>query len=253
MVLPTMSMQNIYDDKIFFDGYKKLRDNRQGFNDVIEQPAIKTLINDLQGKTILDIGCGFGDFCRYIRLQGAENVVGIDPSANMINVAKAQTNDNKIEYLQVPVENFQSAKNNFDLIVSSLAFHYIEDFRTLVEKLHLWLKPNGKLIFSIEHPICTAHPNAVLGSDGSKDFHPVYNYRDETMFEQTWFVEGVKKYHRTISSYFNTLVSNGFVITKILEPMPTDQEIKKCPNLGVHKIRPPLLVISSIKAGVDLK
>ena len=58
-------VQNIYDNSTFFESYKKLRINDLGFNNLIEQPALRALLPNFNGKTIMDIGCGFGDFCQY--------------------------------------------------------------------------------------------------------------------------------------------------------------------------------------------
>lgn len=76
-----LEIQNVYDNAIFFEGYKKLRRNNSGIND-IEQSAISELFSEFKNKNVLDIGCGFGDFCRYAKEKGALNVLGIDPSFN---------------------------------------------------------------------------------------------------------------------------------------------------------------------------
>ena len=55
-----MSRQNIFDNEIFFNGYKALRDSDSNANDLIEQPAMRKLLPDLNGKTVLDLGCGPG-------------------------------------------------------------------------------------------------------------------------------------------------------------------------------------------------
>ena len=69
----------------------------------------------------------------------------------------------------------------------------------------------------------------------------------QNIYDNTEFVEGVIKYHRTISTYINTLLANGFCITKILEPMLSDKQIKANPQFAVHKIRPPLFIVSATK------
>ncbi len=242
-----MNFQNIYDNSQFFKGYSALRKDDLGFNNILEQPVIRSLAGDLMGKTVLDIGCGFGDFCRYAIAKGAVSVVGLDPSQNMIREATKETDDSRLHYHCAPVETYEAKNGQFDLIVSSLAFHYVENFSQVVQKLYRWLKPKARLIFSVEHPICTANPTARQGQDEEGPFHPVYDYRDEKSFEQTWFVEGVIKYHRTVSTYLNTLLITGFCIDQVLEPMPTDQQIKARPAFSIHKIRPPLLVITASK------
>ncbi len=227
-------MQNIYDNADFFDGYKKLRDNAEGYNDALEQPAIRSLLN-VSAKTVLDVGCGFGDFCRYAREQGAAQVIGLEPSRNMLDEAKQRTDDKHIEYVCEPIETFQMQENNVDVIVASLVFHYVQDFGAVVKKIHSWLKSQGQLLFSVEHPLCTALLNEP--QEG--------NYRDEAQVKQTWFIDGIEKYHRQLSTYCNTLLCNGFTIDRVLEPMPTDEQIVDNPRFAIHKSRPPMLVISA--------
>ena len=55
--------QNIYDNQDFFDGYKKLRDDQYSANNLEEKPALFSLAPDLQGKAVLDLGCGYGENC----------------------------------------------------------------------------------------------------------------------------------------------------------------------------------------------
>lgn len=227
-------MQNIYDQEKFFEGYKNLRKNNLGFNQALEQPALLSLIDTFSNKKVLDIGCGFGDFCRYARTQGASYVLGIDPSQNMIQDAISNTHDSATHYECAPIETYQANPRQFDLIISSLALHYVKDLAPVFKKIHSWLKQDGLFIFSVEHPICTQN-NSNLP------------YRDEGLFTQNWFVDGVEKYHRTLSTYLNGLLENGFQINKVLEPMPTDAQIQENPKLEIHKIRPPILVVSASK------
>ena len=75
-----MSTQNIYDNPIFFEGYKKLRENPNNVNLLEEKPALFSLVPDLLGKNILDLGCGYGENCAEFRHLGANKVVGVDIS-----------------------------------------------------------------------------------------------------------------------------------------------------------------------------
>lgn len=177
-------IQNIYDNPIFFESYKKLRKNDLGFNNLIKQPIIRSLLPALNGKVVMDIGYGFGDFCRYAAAQGASKIKGIDPSQNMIDEAKKNTLEKNIEYECIPVELYYSEENQFDIIVSSVAFHYVKDLSTIVNKIYSWLKPDCELVLSVEHPICSANPQAKKGKDEEGIFHPIYNYRDEKEFKQ---------------------------------------------------------------------
>lgn len=239
-------IQNIYDDPDFFSGYKKLRQNNGGFNDEIEQKAIRSLLPNLEGKSVLDIGCGFGDFCYFLSTQKIKQVIGLDPSHNMLKEAKRLHSHELITYQCSPIETASFTPHQFDLLVSSVAFHYVEDYAALIKKMADWLKPNGYLIFSVEHPICTANPLCRAQRDeNDTEVFPLYNYRDEGRFSQTWFIDNVQKYHRTLSTYINTLLQHQFSLCSILEPMPSDELIEKRPAFAQHKIRPPLLVIKA--------
>ena len=58
-----MPKQNIFDDQTFFTEYQKLRDNMANYNNLIEQPAMKKLMPDTAGKSVLDLDCGCGHNC----------------------------------------------------------------------------------------------------------------------------------------------------------------------------------------------
>lgn len=238
--------QNIYDNPKFLAGYKNLREKNNFTNDLLEQPALRSLLPDLTGLSILDLGCGFGDFARYTSQAGAKNVLGIDVSKKMLEEAKQKTNASNIKFKECAIEFLDLPTNAFDIIVSSYTLHYIGDYTDVINNVHNWLKPKGYFVFSVEHPICTANPS---GDDSHYEndppFWPIYNYRDEKKFTQTWFVENVQKYHRTIQTYVNVLSENGFQIKKLLETMPSDELIAQRPELSKHKIRPFQLIISS--------
>ena len=91
---------------------------------------------DFRGKHVLDLGCGFGWHCRYAQEHGAESVIGIDLSENMLNQAKAMTKSTIIQYIKQPIEEIDYAEKTFDVVISSLAFHYIETFSKVCEKVN---------------------------------------------------------------------------------------------------------------------
>ncbi|MGN0542834.1 MAG: class I SAM-dependent methyltransferase [Acutalibacteraceae bacterium] len=126
-----MNNQNIFDNEIFFNGYKALRDNEINYNDLLEQPAMAKLLPELNGKSILDLGCGYGHNCVDFVNRGARRVVGIDISEKMLSVAKSESVSPEIEYLNMSMTDISKLGEKFDLIYSSLAFHYVEDFEAL--------------------------------------------------------------------------------------------------------------------------
>ena len=67
-----MAKQNIYDNETFFAGYKKIRDNEVNANNLFEIPALFSMMPDLKGKKVLDLGCGFGEHCKQFVNRGAQ-------------------------------------------------------------------------------------------------------------------------------------------------------------------------------------
>ena len=149
-------MQNIYDDPRFFAGYRDLRDSHRGLNDVLEQPALRALLPPLAGLDVLDLGCGDGSFARWCVEQGARQVVGMDLSRRMLDLAAERTSDSRIRFLRGAIEHAAFASAAFDLVVSSYALHYVEDYTSATARVFGWLRPGGSFVFSVEHPVMTA-------------------------------------------------------------------------------------------------
>jgi SAM-dependent methyltransferase len=243
--------QNVYDNEIFYKSYLELRINSTGLNDVLEIPAFRTLLPDkLSHMQILDLGCGFGQSTSWYVSQGAEKVIGVDISEKMISRAKQLCHHEKIKYVHLPIEDISFPKEEFDLVVSSLAFHYIADLKSVFAKINHCLKNNGFLIFSQEHPIATAKkvPNGWFKDESGKKIHWILDdYNDEGIRKQNWFIDGVIKYHRTTSSIINTLIDTGFKIVKVLEPTAIKEAEMINKELKDERRRPPFLIIKAQK------
>lgn len=240
--------QNIYDDTAFFAGYKALRQNDTGLNGALEMPALRRLLPDLKGRHILDLGCGFGDFARFARERGAASVMAIDVSRRMLEEAARLTDDPAITYLRSSIEDYAPDRQAFDLVVSSLALHYVADYATAVRRVFGALKPGGRFVFSVEHPICTANPVGwVLDESGRPHHWPVDHYLQEGRRDTRWFVDGVIKYHRTLQTYVDTLISAGFRIEHLGEPMPTAEALASRPALQSECRRPAFLLLAAMR------
>lgn len=245
-----MKSQNIYDNDVFFDGYKKLRDNPYSANTVEEKPALFSLAPDLSGKAVLDLGCGYGENCAEFKACGAATVLGVDISEKMLAVAKEEHPD--IEFVRADMSDLSFLKGSYDAVFSSLALHYIENFAALAKDVYEHLNPGGYFIFSQEHPLTTA---PIDGASWSRDengnvLH--YNLTDYARLGKRstrWIVDGVEKYHRTFSEIINSLVDAGFAIEKMLEPTPTKETIERDPSWEKHLHKPNFLLIRAVKRG----
>jgi SAM-dependent methyltransferase len=242
--------QNIYDNPDFFAGYAALRRTERGLNAALEWPALRSILPELGGKRVLDLGCGFGPFCRYAAEHGAESVVGVDISERMLAWARRENPGPRIRYLHAPIEEARFEPASFDLVASSLAMHYVERFDQVCPNVARWLDANGAFLFSVEHPICTASTSTDLwcrDESGARRHWIVDNYQHEGIRHHRWFVEDVIKYHRKTETYVNTLVDCGFAIGRMLEPPPTAQAMRERPELIDDFRRPPFLLMAARK------
>lgn len=239
--------QNIYDKEAFFHGYRRLRETGMGLNDVLEQPALLGMLpKRLDGLRVLDLGCGFGIFARRARELGAASVLGIDVSERMLAEARKSTQDRTITYLRIAIEHVAQCAGPFDLVVSSLALHYVADYVVALRDVAGLLRNGGLIAFSVEHPIMTAIPEQCWqrDADGNRSHWPVDNYSEEGPRHTHWFVDGVVKYHRTVASYVSGLLAAGFTLTAISEPAPSEEALASRADLKDHQRRPPFLVLA---------
>jgi SAM-dependent methyltransferase len=243
-----MSAQNIYDDPDFFAGYARLPRSEHGLPAVFEWPAFQRLLpRSLQDMRVLDLGCGLGYFAREARARGAREVVAVDISDLMLEEARRLTSDPAIRYVRAGLEEFQPDKADFDLVVSSLALHYIADYPALARRVAGWLAPGGRFAFSVEHPIYTAHGSADWhkGADGAALHWPVDGYRDEGERRTRWFVDGVVKYHRTVETYVNGLLDAGLRLVRMEEPEADPAALAEKPEWREERRRPPFLLLAA--------
>ncbi|MBL0371971.1 class I SAM-dependent methyltransferase [Rhizobium sp. KVB221] len=236
--------QNIYDKPEFFAGYSQLGRSVMGLDGAAEWPSIRDRMQDLAGKRVVDLGCGFGWVSRWARQQGASHVLGLDLSENMIARARADTDDPQIEYRIADLENLELPAASFDLAYSSLAFHYIADFSKLVAAVHQSLAKGGQFLFTIEHPIYMAsrQPGWQIDAEGKKSW-PVDRYSVEGKRTTDWLAKGVVKYHRTIGTTLNTLINQGFAIRHVEEWHPSAEQIRAIPDLAEEMERPMILIV----------
>lgn len=238
--------QNIYDNDAFFQGYSQLGRSVEGLDGAAEWPAIRALLPDLHDLRVVDLGCGFGWFCRWAREHGARQVLGLDVSENMLTRARSAGTDPAIVYSRADLEQLDLSERSFELAYSSLAFHYIKDFERLLATVRQALVPGGRLVFSMEHPIYMAptHPGWVVDADGRKTW-PVDSYLVEGPRTTDWLAKGVVKQHRTIGTTLNLLIRLGFTLSHVEEWGPTDAQIQVRPDWAEARERPMFLLVSA--------
>lgn len=245
-------IQNIYDNKHFYSKYKQMRDTNINANSLIEIPEIKKMLPDLNGKTILDLGCGYGEMARFFVKNGAAKVVGIDISKNMISEAEKHNRKN-IEYLILPLEQLDKINQKFDVVFSSLALHYVKDFKKLAFDISNLLSKNGVLVFSQMHPACTA-PILLNGVEKhleiqGKNYYHFSDYNNLGLRLHSWNDKNVKFYHRNFETIINCLSDAGLNIVQIKEPSASKKAIKLVPKYVRLFDRPLFLFVKAKKNG----
>jgi SAM-dependent methyltransferase len=236
--------QNIYDNPDFFAGYSGLRRSVEGLDGAPEWPALRAMLPPLAGKRVLDLGCGFGWFCRFARAAGAPEVLGLDVSERMLQRARAETTDQAVRYELADAETLILPEAAFDLVYSSLVLHYVARLDGLLATLHRALVPGGSFVFSTEHPIYTApsRPGWQSDSDGRRVW-PVDGYGVEGPRVTDWLAKGVVKQHRTIGTLLTLLLRSGFTLTAIEEWRPLEAQIAADPELAIERERPIFLLV----------
>ena len=242
--------QNVYDDPAFLAGYSRLERFGAGWTKAVELPVFLGLLPDVRGRRVADLGCGAGQLAHHLAESGASEVVGVDVSERMLSLARSEWAHPRATYLRESIEAVAFPPGRFDLVVSSLAFHYVEDYRGLVGRVARWLVPSGVLVFSTEHPIYTAGASGagwVRDDAGRPTGWAVDHYADEGLREERWFVEGVRKYHRTLASLLNGLLDAGLVIERVEEPVPSAADVQRRPDYAAERHRPMFVLVRARK------
>jgi SAM-dependent methyltransferase len=243
--------QNIYDDPRFFAGYSTLERFGAGWTRAAEHAELLGLIPEVTGRRVLDLGCGAGQLAQYLATRGAADVTGVDVSERMLEVARAQFPHPRVTYTRAAIENLAFAPGRFDLIVSVLALHYVEDYVGLMRRIASWLAPGGVLVYSMEHPMYTARSRDddgwALDGDGRRVGWALDRYADEGMREERWYVSGVRKVHRTFATLINGVLDAGLTLERVLEPMPGEQWLREHPQASDERRRPMFLLLRAAK------
>lgn len=241
-------MNNIYDNKQFFDQYAKMSRSQQGLSGAGEWHQLKALFPDLSGKDVLDLGCGYGWHCKYAVECGAKRVLGIDMSERMIQEAQEKNADYKITYRVCGLDDYDYPADSYDCVISNLVLHYIEDIDTVFRKIYSTLKSDGVFLLNIEHPVFTAGVNQdwVYDLSGKPQYWPVddYFYPGERV---THFLgQNVTKQHHTLTQILMGLINTGFRLEAVEEAMPST-EMMNLPGMSDELRRPMMLLVKSVK------
>ncbi len=182
------------------------------YNAHFERPSLLSLLPDVQGASVLDLGCGPGVYAQVLTEKGA-TVTAIDGSAEMVAMVKDSLGEKVRCYAQdlklgLPDEN----DNAYDLIICPLAIHYLKDWTVLLKDIRRVFKKDGVFVFSTHHPMVDF--NSSLSG----------NYFQTELVEEQWNTIGkpveVAFYRRSLTSIFEAIKNAGLVVTDFNEGTP---------------------------------
>jgi SAM-dependent methyltransferase len=238
--------QNIYDDRQFFEAYSGLPRSVHGLDGAAEWPTLRGMLPAMSGLGVVDLGCGFGWFCRWAGDAGAASVLGIDLSENMLARAVSDTADERITYQRQDLDAVDLPVRAFDLAFSSLTLHYLINLDRLIASVRRSLVDGGTFVFSAEHPIYTAPTSpAFVTDEAGRRTWSLDGYLREGPRTTDWLAPGVVKQHRTIATYLRHLRSAGFEVTELVEWGPSAEQVAAVPDWAGELERPPFLLVAA--------
>lgn len=241
-------MNNIYDKKEFFDQYAQMSRSKQGLAGAGEWHQLKHLIPRLSGKSVLDLGCGYGWHCKYAAEQGAGEVLGLDLSEKMIAEAASRNSGENISYRVCGLDEYDYPENTWDLVVCNLVLHYVADLETVYSRIYRTLKPEGTFLFNIEHPVFTSgvRQDWIYGEDGRPLCWPVDDYFLPGERSTHFLGCDVTKQHHTLTQILSGLLKAGFVIEAVEEAEPPE-DMLDIPGMADELRRPMMLLVRAGK------
>lgn len=203
--------------------------SENGYTSLLLSTLAQCLGDRLADARICDLCCGEGYVGRYLKSRGAGEVVGIDLSSELIEVARRRAGAAGPAYRVDDAQSLGSvADGAFDVVVSQLAMMDVADHRRLFATVRRVLVPGGPFVFSVLHPCFEGRPFHIrdappymLDEAGQPIAYAVRRYASEGFWDSGG--DGVRgrvgAYHRTLSTYVNDLLAAGFTLERLEEPL----------------------------------
>lgn len=233
----------VYDNDDFFKGFMDRRNREESPDNLMEKPVIDELLGDAGNKDILDLGCGDGQFGLELIRKGCHFYEGVDASEKMAKEAKRNLDGTASRIHHSSLESWEFPLDKYDLILSRMVIHYLEEVSPIFYKIHESLKSNGKFIFSVQHPFLTSSMGATIQEERRSNWI-VDSYFSIGKRVEPWIGKHVVKYHRTIEDYFQTLLETGFKVEALKECSPRPEYFSLDREFERRKRIPLFLVFS---------
>lgn len=189
------------------------------WNLYLDRPMIEKLIGEPSPEMkVLDLGCGSGLLTRWLNDKGFD-ARGIDFSGSLINIAQKENSD--IDFAISDITSTPYAIGSFDIIVSGLVLHYVQDLCTVFTEVARILNTNGTFIFTMHHPFDEVLEVSSTDKACQATAKP-YFHNDHYTWKMLNGMELVS-YHHTFEAIAEGLFKNGFVIERIAESQAKEE------------------------------
>ena len=189
----------------------------------------KEILRDrLKGARICDIACGEGYLSRFLGQFGPQEVIGIDLSDALIDIATQRKNASNLSYRVDDAQYLRTFSDaSVDIAVSQLAIMDIPDNRALFKSVRRVLKAGGTFVFSMLHPCFETPFHApdespfLVDENGTAIAYVVRRYASEGIWQSggTGVRGHMGAYHRKLSTLLNDLIAAGFLLERLDEPV----------------------------------
>jgi SAM-dependent methyltransferase len=237
---------SVYDQQDFLEAYLARRNRKESPNNAIEKPIVFELLGDYEGAEILDLGSGDGTFGRELLQGGAKSFAGIEASKRMHMQAQAVLSGPESRLYNEDIVDYAYPEAAYDIVTSRFVIHYIADIRALFRQVFKTLKPGGKFVFTIQHPLTTSSFGSKEEGDRRGDWR-VDDYFVEGERREPWINNTVVKHHRTAESYFTALMQAGFAVNAFREGRPVRSNFAAQDEYKRRQRIPLMLILSAIK------
>ena len=226
-----------------------VRKGKDYYRDELNNPATFRLIGDVRDRLVLDLACGEGYNTRILARKGAK-VTGVDFSEKLIELARRQEAKEKLGicyYVLDATDLKEFSGNHFDLVACFMSLQDIENYEKAISEVARVLKNRGRFVFSVPHPCFET-----IIADG-KRVSAARRYFGIVKYPVQWEMERLVKpftttsFHRTLTDYFDALYKSKLVVSRLIEPRPTQEGLQKHPQLREVLVTPQSIIIESIK------
>ncbi len=211
------------------------------YNALLERPTLQSMLPALNNAKVLDLGCGSGVYAQYFFAQQAQSVTCIDYSSQMVELVKSKLSEHDVRAYDQDLSQGlpNETDNSYDLAVSPLMVHYLENLEPLFKDVARVLKPHGEFVFSTHHPFA--------------DFEcsKTGNYFESEKVTETWNTVSepleVTFYRRSLSEITTALTNSGFMITALSEGVVSEEVKLRDPDVYHHLSRNPNFIFFRCK------